>query len=713
MVPSEAAQEPSLSPLRHDIALFPGPRRADGSPGWVLEDPSANVFFNIGWREFEIISRWQLGSLEAIADAVSIETTLAVLPEHVGAVSGFLAQNGLIRLRAAKLMELTAKSKGIGWMGAVTRVTGQLLFHKLPLLSPDAFLSRTLFVVRPLLSAEFFASVCVLLVLALYLIGRQWAEFIAAFEHLYSVEGAIGILLALTLAKAVHELAHAYVAKLNGVEVPMMGVSLIVFWPVLFTETSGAWRLPERRRRLAIAVAGVASELVLAALALLFWPFLDAGWMRDTMQFAASSLIVLSLAINANPLMRFDGYFVLCDLTGIDNLQPRALSMLGWVFRQLMAGTADPSPEPGFSARARVALIAFGAALGVYRVSLYSAIAYKLTIGVFPAFGLTMAVLVIVCFLAQPIARQAGRWFGAAVKRLGPIWGPARVVAMLTFLALPFLIPWRTSLMVPVVLRLGEAHAVFAPEAGVIVRQKVVEGQRVAPGDPLIEMSSPDLEHRLASDRLKAARLSTLLDQHLTQVDYQEGEHVEDEEIRRLYVEIAGLEARLARLTLRAVSGGTVRDLEPGLKPGTWVREDVPLMRVVAGEAVGAEAYVEERDLYLMARGAAGSLWLDGQPFGHFPVRVHNLYDQAIPRIEATIIAGPGGGPVAVKQSTDKTWVPEAAIYKAELELTGVMPELHGRGIETRGFAVIETPPRSLVGRLLDRIVGVWRREVG
>ena len=709
----EAAEAPPMPPLREDIALSPGPRRADGSPSWVLHDPAANVYFDIGWREFEVLSRWQLGPPEAIATAVSQQTTLTVGPDQVAQVANFLTSNGLLRHSGAKILALREKSKKLGVMASASQLTGNLLFRKIPLLSPDPFLRRTAGLVRPLFGAGVLWLVGALLLLALYLVGRQWGQFIAGFDHLYSLEGAIGVALALTVAKSVHELSHAYVARLNGVEVPSMGVSLILLWPVLYTETSAAWRIPDRSKRLRIAVAGVASELVLAVLALLAWPFLDAGWLRDTMQFAASSLVVLSLAINANPLMRFDGYFVLCDLTGMENLQPRSLALLGWAFRRLMAGTPEPSPEPGLSPRTHAAVMTFGAALGLYRISLYSGIAYGLTAMVFPALGMVLAALVVVCFLAWPASRESVRWFRIAAKRLGPVFGALRVGAVLALLALPLVVPWRTSLMLPVVLRLGEAHAVFTPEPGVVARLLVADGQHVTLGQALIEMASPDLAHKLEADRLKAGRLAVLLDQHMTQSDYREDEHVEEEEILRLRVEITGLEARLAKLTLRAASDGTVRDVEPGLKPGAWVRDDRPLMRVVAGGAVSAQAYVEERDLYLVAAGAEGTMWLDGNPFGRIPVRVRSLYGQAIARIEAPIIAGPGGGPIQVKQSADKTWVPETAIYKAELDLTGAPPSLGGQSMETRGFANIDTPPRNIIGRIWDRIVGVWRREIG
>ena len=705
--------QPALPPLREDIQLVPGPRRPDGAASWVLQDPAANTFFRIGWREFEILSRWHLGDPAAIAASISAETTLTVLREHVAQVATFLSGSGLVRLSAAKLLEIQAKAARKGAMPMASKWLGELLFKKIPLFAPDPFLRLTAGLVRPLFTRGFLLLTGCFLVLALYLVGRQWGQFVAGFDHLYSLEGAIGIAVALTISKSVHELAHAYRATLSGVEVPSMGVSLIMLWPVLYTETSGAWLVSDPRKRLMIAVAGVAAELVLAVLALLIWPFLDPGWLRNTMQFAATGLAVLSLGINANPLMRFDGYYVLSDITGIENLQSRAFGVLGWGFRRLMAGAPDPFPEPGFSGRTKAGVMIYGAALGLYRISLYSGIAYGLAAFVFPALGLTLAVLVVVCFLVQPVSNAIVAWFKAATKRLGPSLGAIRVLACLALVVSPLVIPWRTSLMLPVVLRLGKAQAIFAPEPGMIVHLLVSDGQSVAAGDPLIEIAAPDLVHKLLTDRSKAERLSTLLDRHLTQADYREEEHVEDEEIGRLRVEIAGLEARQALLLLRAPSAGLVRDIEPGLKAGTWTRNDRPLMRVVAAPEASAEAYVDERDLALIAPLARGSLWFDGTPTDSVPVRVRSIYWQAVPRIEAPIIGGPGGGPIAVKMSSDHAWVPEQAVYKAELEI-GALPIWIGkRSLETRGFASIETPARNLIVRIWDRIVGVWRREIG
>ena len=420
IVANTAPKDDPLAPLREDIALSPGPRRPDGSPSWVVLDPAANVHYSIGWREFEILSRWPIGEAARLAAVVGAETTLVVHKDHVAQLAQFLTSHGLLRVPAANLMELRKKMAAKGLLGTTGAWLGALLFRKIPLLAPDTFLRRTAFLVRPLFSFGFLLMIGMLLVLALYLVGRQWGQFVSGFEHFYSLEGALSVALALTVAKSVHELAHAYAARLNGVEVPSMGVSLIMLWPVLYTETSGAWRIADRRQRLTIAAAGVAAELMLAVLALAIWPFLDPGWLRNTMQFAATSLVVLSLAINANPLMRFDGYFVLCDLTGIDNLQSRAFAMLGWVLRRLMAGAQDASPELAWSLRAQIVITAYGAALGLYRISLYAGIAFGLAALVFPALGMALATLVVLCFLVQPVSRELVRWFVVAAKRLGP-----------------------------------------------------------------------------------------------------------------------------------------------------------------------------------------------------------------------------------------------------------------------------------------------------
>ena len=706
-------KDDALPPLRQDILLSPAPRRRDGTPGWVVVDPAANAHYSIGWREFEMLSRWHLGDPAAVLASTGRETSLRPGERDLAELRQFLEAHGLVRVSAAKLIERQAKMRAKSVWQRISRALGTLLFKNIPMAAPERFLDSTLFLARPFFTVPFCVLMALILLLALYLTGRLWPEFVAGFDHFFSLEGILSVAVALGIAKSVHELAHAYAARLAGVEVPSMGVSLILLWPVLYTETSGAWRVPHRGKRFRIAAAGVAAEISLAILALAVWPFLDPGPLRNMMQFAATSLVVLSLAINANPLMRFDGYFMLCDLTGVDNLQARSFAMLAWASRWVMAGGAGRAPEPGWAFGARTIATLYGVALGLYRVVLYAGIAYGLALVVFPSLGLMLAGAVVVFYLVQPLAMETARWFVVATKRLGQVFGPLRVGLALSVLALPLVVPWRTTLSVPALVRIGEAQDIYAPEPGRVLTVRVADGAEVGKGEVLVELASREMTHRFEAGRLKAARLERVLSLRRTGEDYLEADRVAFEELAQIRVELAGLEARRQRLVLRAPVAGRVSGLDPGLRTGLNVRQDQRLLQVLAEGAPKVEAFIDERDLAAVAKGAAGRLWFEGEPLVSAPIAVEAVFEQAVPRIEAPVLASVSGGPIAVRPTPDKEWMPETGLYRAALTIGDLPPSLRGRQIETRGYAIIETPPRNLLSRIIDRIIGVWRREIG
>ena len=99
-----------------------------------------------------------------------------------------------------------------------------------------------------------------------------------------------------------------------------MGIAFVVLWPMLYTDTGESWKLRSSRQRLAIASAGILCELSLAGLSTLGWALSDPGPLRNALLYLATTSWVLSLALNASPFMRFDGYFILSDLLDFPNL---------------------------------------------------------------------------------------------------------------------------------------------------------------------------------------------------------------------------------------------------------------------------------------------------------------------------------------------------------------------------------------------------------
>jgi len=165
--------------------------------------------------------------------------------------------------------------------------------------------------------------------IGLFFTARQWDQFTTTFMHFFTLEGFIFYAITLTLIKALHELGHAYTARHFGVRVPIIGVAFLVMFPILYTDTTDAWRLTDKRKRLLIDSGGIIVELSIAAISLFLWSFLPDGPARSAAFFAATTSWVLSLMVNLNPCMRFDGYYLLGDLFGIQNMQARGFELVG------------------------------------------------------------------------------------------------------------------------------------------------------------------------------------------------------------------------------------------------------------------------------------------------------------------------------------------------------------------------------------------------
>jgi putative peptide zinc metalloprotease protein len=199
-----------------------------------------------------------------------------------------------------------------------------------------------------------------------------------------------------------HEMAHALTAKHLGCRVTSMGVALLVLFPVLYTDTTDAWRLHHRRERLAIVLAGIRMELHLALLATFLWSFLADGPLRSAAFFIATTSWLTSLAINLSPFMRFDGYYALADWLGAANLQPRAFALGRWRLREALFGLNEPPPEQLSRSREHI-FILYGWATWIYRLMLFLGIALLIYYFAFKLLGIALFAVEIIWFVLLPV----------------------------------------------------------------------------------------------------------------------------------------------------------------------------------------------------------------------------------------------------------------------------------------------------------------------
>ena len=694
-----------LPVLRSELSLHPGPTETNGAPTWILRDPVRNRFFRISWPAFELLSRWQLGSADRIADAVNRETTLCPNEEDVVGLAEFLFSNQLVRPHGAEdrhKLATRAKAEKPSWHHWLLH---RYLFFRIPLVRPDKVLNKAMPAVLWMGSGWFRFCSLIALVFGLLLVSRQWDLFVTTLIDTFSWHGLFNYVIALIVVKIIHELAHAFTAKHFGCRVPTIGVAFIVLWPMLYTDVNDSWMLPERRKRLFVGSAGILAELTVAAWATLAWSFLPEGPFKQAAFVLATLTWISSLVINTSPFMRFDGYFVMMDALEMPNLHPRAFAMARWWIREVLFDLRAFPPEP-VSRSKRLALVAFAFVVWVYRLVVFLTIAVLVYHFFIKVVGVLLFVVEIWWFIARPIWSELRLWG----KMRKAIFARKRIVWVLAFAIIPVLlafIPWQSTISAPAVMKGQEKAELFLPFPAQLASLRVSHGQKLKAGDVLMTFEAPHIEDRKAVAEAAISGRKAELEAATLDPRRRENTGVAREHLGRAKAERAALEAETGRLALVAPMDGTVFDLLPDLNPGDWLSPRQKLGLVRTDAAAVAIAYVNEDDLARIREGAEAEFI----PYDHGKPRrtgrVLSIATSPTKVLGDEMLASVYGGSIPSRISENQV-LPEGAHMRVTIQLDAPPPNN-----EIIGKAYIGGERSSLTNRLFRSIMVVLVREWG
>ncbi len=696
-----------LPPLRQELSLAVSPNNADGSPAWTLYDPAAHRFYQLGWPAFEILSRWPLGNAAAIVAAVRRDTTLRIDLDEVLALARFLAAHQLIiatdvtdtrRLLGAAARRRVSPAK---WL------LKHYLFIRVPLLRPMPLLRRLSPWVQWLFRPLFWWTTLASAIAGLYLASRQWEEFVHTFRAYAGWEGLLGIAIALSFAKVLHEFGHAITAYRYGCHVPTMGVALLVLWPVLYTDTNEAWKLRSRRERLHIGAAGMLAELALAAYPTLLWSVLPDGPLRAGVFMLATSTWVITLTLNASPFTRFDGYFLLSDWLKVPNLHERAFALTRWWLRERLFGLGDAPPELFAPSRRRF-LIAFSLLAWLYRLVLFFSIALLVFHFFFRALGLMMLLVEIGWFIVLPVVRELGIWWR---RRSDLKWNKQCSRSALATLAilLLVLVPMRHSVSSPAVLMRAKAQGVYAAHAAMIRDLALREGQSVSAGAVLARLTSPELEYQLRAAAAEEATLRWQVEQQSFNDELRKAGPALRKQWETAQEALGGLHAQLELLTLRAPFDGQIVDVNPDLRPGVWLKGGERLFDVIGDRGVRGEGFIQEAGLARIHEGAAADFVADLPELSTHRCVVSGIDHVNLATVDPPYAASIYGGSIPSRKDSTGAILPLAATFRVRFDHCANENNI---ARETPGRVVLHGAGESFVVHATRWLQGVMRREI-
>lgn len=552
--------------------LYEERHRYLGRPYWIIKDPIALTYYRFQPQEHAILNMLDgETSIDQIKERFEAEfPPHKITVEEINNFIGRLHQGGLVITHVpGQGRQLKKRSDDKTRKQRLAKLSNVLAI-RFRGVDPERFLNwlepRMRWFFSPLAVAVCFA----LAFSALLLVTVQFDVFqskLPTFHDFFASENWIWLIIALSATKVIHEIGHGLFCKYFGGECHEIGVMFLALTPCLYCNVSDSWMLPNKWQRAAIGAAGMYVEVVIASVCTFIWWFSDPSSLINQVSLSVMFVSSVStLIFNANPLLRYDGYYILSDIAEIPNLQPKSRTILNRKMGKWFLGLEE-NDDPYLPQRRQGLFALYTVASVVYRWVVVLSILLFLN-EIFEPYGLQVVGQMIACMALYGLVVQP-LWklfkFFRVPGRLGKVKRPRMYASMACVAVLLlgiWLIPLPHSIICYMEIEPYEAATVYVNEGGILEESKVQIGQHVEEGEVLAILRNPDLELRVAQLRGQRANLQAQINSLFRErVDDAQA----DELIGPLKEELATVEDQLIEqqqklddLTVRAPRTGTV-----------------------------------------------------------------------------------------------------------------------------------------------------------
>jgi len=694
--------------FRRDLAVF-GEDQGGYAQSIVLKDPVTEKYFRLSSYEYRF--------LKTLDGTLDLEQAIGKLGEEghyydkddARRIEARAAQLGLLlgtRFGTAELQKYLKESHERAKRS--TRLS-QLYFLYVPLLNPDRFLERTLWIFRKIVNPWTGVASGILAVGAIYLAIANTTRLEREFLFFFNLNNLAYLWITVAITKMVHELAHAYVAKHYGLRVPRMGVALLIFFPCLYCDTTDAWQLADRRQRMMIGAAGIVAEGIVAILTTYLWYFSRPGIVNSLAYYLMTVSFLSTILFNANPLMKFDGYFMLTDFVRIPNLWSKSLAYVKYLFMNRILGISLV-PNPAHSSREVAIFSVYGVLSFGYRLFLYLSI----VVGVYYRFnklvGLVLALLAAVLFIVRPLFHGARRLYelrkeihlqpnGAIVLCIGV----AAVVGLL-------LVPISNRTMYPCYLAPAKTQKLTVPLQTSVSRVLVRDGSLVEEGSLLFQLDSQDLDLALAKKEIQRNILKTQM--QLLLLDEKEMARVGEKQIELSQldheIKLCLRDLDLAQKGIVAPFCGIVTKLDPRLQSGYQPGEGVIVGELASQNECQVRVLVPEDEIHRLRKGDEMEIWFPPGTYGTIAARIEEIKPYSEADLKNSPFSSRLGGEIATEaHDTERLDAPLRAHYVCSARILNDA----GMHLGITGRCAMCLPPQSILSRLFQGAVQTLNRE--
>ncbi|MFG6489081.1 hypothetical protein ACG04R_20515 [Roseateles sp. BYS78W] len=619
---------------------------------------------------------WALLSRE-VTDATPTQADIVKLLGQLHAADLLL---GDVTPDTAELFQRRSKHERRQWLGRVANP----LAMRFPLVDPDRLLERLARALQPARGRLVVAAWLAVVLPALAMLPSHWRELTHGFSDQWLASGHLLMLAVLfPLVKVAHELGHGLACKWHGGEVHEAGVLMLAFYPVPYVDVSHSAAFAGKWQRALVGAAGMLTELFIAALAFYAWLALEPGLARGIAHGVAVLASVTTLFFNANPLLRYDGYYILADLIEIPNLGPRARQYTLERIERRVFGVVPDEPMAVTPGERRWFLV-YQPLSVVYRLVVALGIALFVAQRFF-FIGIGLAAVSLAQGLAWPVVKglhallTAPR-FAARSRRVHRVLAVTVVALALVLFVLP--LPYHTT--AEGVLWLPERAIVRASTAGFVQQVLAEPGQMLQAGQPVVQTLEPALDARLQAQAAKVEETEAQVDAAWMVSQAHAQQLLKD--LEREQASLARLQDEASQLTLRAGAAGALLMDRAADLPGRWLRKgeivgylrtgDAPLVRVVVPQSDVDTVRLATEQVEVRLPQATAQVW---------PATLLRGVPAASRQLPSAVLGAHGGGSVVTDPQDEQGLRTLESVFEFELRLPADVPhEFLGSRVHVR-----------------------------
>lgn len=703
----------TLLTLRGDLAFTP--QNKGDETYYTVEDPVNSRFFRLGHGEYTLLTlldgkttlRSALAQLAALLPDTHLTENSAVALCH------WLVENELAyTAESAQAGRLTSKKTRAVQQETWARFNP--LVFRLPLFHPDDVFTRLAKTCGWFFSGPAFAVWLIIIAVGAYQLLSGWDRFAASAQTILVPTNWLWLAVCWITLKVLHETSHGIVAKRYGGTVRETGLMFVALMPLAYVDVTSIWRFRSRRQRIHVAVAGIYSELLIGAIAAIAWQATSEGWWINAL---CHNLVVTAagatLVFNANPLMKFDGYYVLSDLLQIPNLYTNGQRCLQYFFRRYLLGVPATSPVP--AGREAAITWCYGVASLMWRIALCATIMIG-TVTMFHGAGIVLTAAAAALWIGAPAVRfakylvhgkpgeQPRRMRFAAIVVAGVSGG----IALFGF------VPWPGASVAPAVVEFAPPIVVRSASAGFVREIHAADGRKVMGGDLLMVLENDELASEIADLQLQIRQSDVRSRQH---------EHrgrlaalqAENEQRAALYTQLKEKEAQLAQLEVRAPAAGTVA--APALHSllGTYLEAGEEIVTIGDRTTKQLRISISQDTFDGFTRWRGRFVHVDLPGYQSWEARLKGVAPRASKTPIHPAMVAVNGGPLPVREVPDDSSKPNDGRYEfLEPRFSGIVqldPEKSETICVGQQATVSYRPFQASIGEHLWNTVSEWIRS--